>query len=60
MIELEALEVWSIDDGAEGRVVLEWVERSTASGVPARAVSLVIAESEAHNLAQRIMDALDA
>ena len=60
MIELEGLQVWPIADGAEGRVVLEWVELDSDHRVPARNVTLVIARAEAANLAKRIQEALDA
>ena len=60
MIELQDLQVWAIADGAEGRVVLEWIERAPIAAVPARSRTLVIARAEAENLAKRIMEAIDA
>ena len=60
MIELQDLQVWAIADGAEGRVVLEWIERPAVSAVPARSHTIVITRSEAESLAKRITEALDA
>ena len=60
VIDLVDLQVWAINDGAEGRVVLEWIERSSETAVPACSHVIVIARSEAEHLAKLIMEAIDA
>ena len=54
MINLEALQVFSIDDGAGGLVLAAWVESSTVEGVPKVPHTIVISNEEARLLAKEL------
>ena len=54
MVNLEELQVFSIDDGASGLVIAAWVESSTVEGVPKVPHSILISNEEARLLAKEL------
>ena len=54
MINLEALQVFSIDDGAGGLVLATWVQSSTVEGVPKVQRTILISNEEARLLAKEL------
>ena len=54
MINLEALQVFSIDDGAGGLVVASWVQVYNLDGVPKEPHTIIISNEEARLLAKEL------
>ena len=60
MINLEALQVFSIDDGAGGLVMASWIEAYGIEGVPKAPHSITISSEEARLLAKELNAATEA
>ena len=57
MIELESIEVGRIEDGAQDKLAISWIEKSTDSSVPACQRQIIVTLPAGREFARQIMEA---
>lgn len=60
IVELEGLQVFPVDDGADGLVLVSWIERYSSSDVRPVPRSMTISRQEAQLLSDELAKASDA